>query len=354
MGYLEIAAAPLADFKKAIISIFFQASAETLNGVLALADSDDLLDDGFSNVYPALHKIIPLITFGSIEPTFGGIGVLTPTSPSFIGIDCFSPLFAPTLAVNLQMPNSTNYSPSPSSPEDQWRRDVFYMRGRGDLGDPDTQRLVVTPDAVHHALISFDLSLDCSCYFATNPEVLLGAPSFQITAGPTFSWAFDDVDKVGLSMAKSGGALWNTTPLMTPIPINSIVPSGLLFGAAGDEGSTATWSSASIASNTNPIGIPTSSQFVSSVYPGVVLGELQFFTGISADASDVDIRRLFIKADGTPQPPSVASDALGQAPDILLHGSSLWKAGVNTGSLGENFIKTGTINTNATALDITP
>ncbi len=108
-----------------------------------------------------------------------------------------------------------------------------------------------------------------------------------------------------------------------------------------------------IATSGNPIGIPTSAAFVAHVH-NVFVGELQVFTDVTRDATLEETRRLFIKADGTPQPLSVAAAELGD-PVIVLHGSNNWKVGNNTGSLDENFTKNdgGTINTaTAMVLDI--
>jgi hypothetical protein len=364
MGYLQIAESSLPNFTKAIISIWFRIPAATLDAVSALTDDPGgESSDGYEGACfsPPLYKIIPLITFGSLETGIGdAVGVQV--QPSFIGIDCAllddgRPVFingkiSPTLAVNLQTPIYCSFNKTPQDPDLEQRAECYYMGGAG-----PGQFLTVTPEVLHHALISFDISPTCSITWSN-----ANRPTDNvISPGPTFSWAFDDVGMVGPSMNPAGGGV--AAPSADPIADNYIIPQGL-FGivAAGDttsfpiEDSTdfvVTVSGSVIASNGNPIGIPTSSQFVLKVY-NVVEGELQIFTGISANASSEDIRRLFIDAEGRPVDPAVAQAELGQAPDILLHGSSNWKVGNNTGSLGVNFTKTGTINTYGTALDITP
>jgi hypothetical protein len=97
----------------------------------------------------------------------------------------------------------------------------------------------------------------------------------------------------------------------------------------------------------------------------VELAELQIFCGKAFDASNAGIRRNFIASEGIgggklqlkPVDPETAEKALGR-PDILLHGSSNWKVGKNTGSIGitknedgddeeieaGQFKRTGTIN----------
>jgi hypothetical protein len=82
----------------------------------------------------------------------------------------------------------------------------------------------------------------------------------------------------------------------------------------------------------------------------VEMAELQIFTGVTLDTGVEANRRTFIDferdADGNPirnddgkrtlKPvnPKQAEDLLGKRPDILLHGTTKWQAGKNTGSLG--------------------
>lgn len=361
MGYLQIPAASLANFKKAIISIWFLAPAATLDAVSGLADNPPGSGDGF----PPLYKIIPFITVGSLEETLAGasVGGGIPCSPSFVGIDCNlvgttnygGHLLTPRLAVNLQTPVTCSFNKAPVAPENEIRPEGYYMGGVGSRGSEgvDFQQLEVTPDVPHHVLISFDITPTCSVTWANanrSPPDEAGA----ISPGPTFSWAFDDVGMVGPSMGPAGGG--PSTPGSTPIADSFIIPQGLLgIAAAGDtftfpiEDSTdfiITVSNSVISSNGNPVGIPASAAFVDNVHD-IVIAQVQMFTGIDADATSEDIRRLFVKADGTPENPSVAAAALGVAPKILMDRPNDFKIGRNTGTIG-NFTPTGTITPYAT------
>lgn len=106
----------------------------------------------------------------------------------------------------------------------------------------------------------------------------------------------------------------------------------------------------------------------------VEMAELQIFTGVALDTSVETNRRAFIdferdangnpiqNADDTftlrPVDPAKAEQLIGKKPEILLHGSSKWIEGYNTGSIGVDvdesgelvktpsgqFVPTGTIN----------
>jgi hypothetical protein len=251
------------------------------------------------------------------------------------------------------MSNSTTFAGGDFEPIGEvYRPDAFYMSGYG-VADDGPQILEVTPDHWHHVLISFDLSAGCSCL---SPEEG-GANVF--TPGPTFTWAFDDVDKVGASMAQSGGATFGGGAGTN----DSIFPSYLLGIVPEVSGITATWSPVPL-SMAHSIATPTAAQFVDSVHP-VELAELQFFAGVTMDTRTETNRRAFITADGTPVPPvppmidnpaydpglpvsatnpeqipdpegAPAEKLLGRPPEILFHGSGNWSVGKNTGPMIDN------------------
>ena len=70
------------------------------------------------------------------------------------------------------------------------------------------------------------------------------------------------------------------------------------------------------------------------------MAELQIFSGVTLDTSIEANRRAFVGYDEEgssrlkPVDPKQAEDLLGKKPDILLHGSTKWQQGKNTGSLG--------------------
>jgi hypothetical protein len=387
MSYLELPAG-ISDCDKAVISLWFRVPNATLQSVIDLPGFADIpagSNDGFGIYRPPLFKIIPLLTFGSVESAFGyqyagDPDPLYPISPSFIGVDCNDSSRAPTVAVSLQMSNSTTFSQVPQFIDDQLRPDAFYMSGWGStpFTSEEPQKLEVTPDHWHHILISFDLSVGCSSF---TPDIAHPGP-YQITPGPTFTWAFDDEDKVGPSMGQSGGAIYISPPgatiPMIPIPHDSIIPSylvGIVQAVAPAGGITAMWNPVPLEMG-NSIATPTAAQFIDSVYP-VELAELQFFAGVTLDTRIESNRRAFITAStidpedptkqigGTPVPPvppmianpdynptlptgpsnplqipdpdgAPAEKLLGQPPDILFHGSGNWIIGKNTGPMIDN------------------
>jgi hypothetical protein len=86
----------------------------------------------------------------------------------------------------------------------------------------------------------------------------------------------------------------------------------------------------------HPIGIPVTSHHLDH-NTGIEMAELQIWAGKTLDTNDVGNRRLFIARNETgakvPVLPKVAAQRLGR-PHVLLHGSSNWKQGRNTGSTG--------------------
>lgn len=82
----------------------------------------------------------------------------------------------------------------------------------------------------------------------------------------------------------------------------------------------------------HPIGIPASAHHLTH-NTGVEMAELQIWANKTLDTGDASMRRLFIDKDGKPVPPKKAAEVLGK-PDILLHGSTNWKTGKNTGTIG--------------------
>jgi hypothetical protein len=96
----------------------------------------------------------------------------------------------------------------------------------------------------------------------------------------------------------------------------------------------------SVPSSKEAFGIPASTKYVDHIYR-VEMAEFQLFTGVTLDTGIVSNRRAFVDENGEPVLPKApegekppAEALLGKRPDILLHGSSDWEDGKNTGSLG--------------------
>ena len=83
----------------------------------------------------------------------------------------------------------------------------------------------------------------------------------------------------------------------------------------------------------HPIGIPAGAALGTEYNTGVEMAELQIWIGQTGDTSDQNFRRLFVDKNGKPVGTGTAKKQLGE-PDIMLHGSSNWKNGRNTGKSG--------------------
>jgi hypothetical protein len=99
-----------------------------------------------------------------------------------------------------------------------------------------------------------------------------------------------------------------------------------------------------VPSGGSPLGLPATPQFVNNIHH-VEMAEFQMWTGITLDTGKEENRRLFIdfERDDKGEPvdeelkpvsPKIAEKALGKRPDVMLHGSSKWKAGRNAGTAG--------------------
>lgn len=329
MGYLERSAG-IANFYKAVMSIWFRIPQEVIDAVTAQEDPETYEIDGFHGFcfYPAMHKMIPIFTFGSLETTYAdsNIGAELPLGPSFIGIDCS--LDPPVLAVNLQMNNEAVFNKAPDGT--LTRPSCFYMGGYGGSGN----QLSITGDEWHHILICFDLSTACD---VTYPESPPPSVVYSETA-PTFQWALDGVSRNGGTAFKSGSPLGDEDSLL----VFHIYPSSLAATPTSGPGdSTGAWSSVAIATNGNPIGIPASSDFVSNVY-NIETAEIQVFTDVTTTLDD-NITAFRREADGKPADPSLAATLLGKSPEIYFHTHTDYITGTNRGTAG-NFDKTGTIS----------
>lgn len=395
MSYLQLPGGILS-FSKAVISFWFRVPKASIDAARAQPVPDNLEGDR-NDYFPALFRTIPLVTFGSVEAAITDYGDGTgayPTSPSYIGVDCSRSRFTSlwpnqdSLAVHLAMPNTMSFVMTPMATDGRdppgepqfvhslQRKDAFYMSGKGDLpyvgGQPSI--LDVTANTWHHALISFDLTRSAVMRYTTAPQ---SAPPFapamlMLPNGPTFMWAFDDVDKTDYSLSPCCAQIYNTQPEgsvvipPSPLPLKQITTNNLIEIAAGAWAFIATWNPVPIKSLNNPIGTPASAMFVDNVYH-VEMAEFQLFTEVTLDTSIEANRRAFIDyerdADGIPikdkdgkftlipvdpvgRPPTddhpggqpaPAEKLFGKRPEILLHGSSDWSDGKNTGTTGVDY-----------------
>jgi hypothetical protein len=362
VGYLQIPDG-IANFDQAVISFWFRVPQESIDAASSQALSSHENDVNW--YFPALARTIPLVTFGSVEAAISGYGDGSgayPTSPSYIGVDCTGAVNPPanTLCAHLAMSNTMTFTMTPmasdgggSSGEPQFlhtlqRKDAFFMAGNGDkpyVGG-ELSQLVVTPDTWHHILISFDLTSAATVIYSTAGGNV--APIKHPVGGPAFMWAFDDVNRTDWSLYPSCAQVYNVQPpssaFVPPpvIPYKQITTNNLISVPGGAWAFIATWSPVLIKSLDNAIGIPTSVEFVDNIYR-VEMAEFQLFTGVTLDVSVEENRRAFVSGAGHPVIPTAAATLLGQSQKILLHRSSDWIAGSNSGSIAVDFDPTGTI-----------
>jgi hypothetical protein len=233
----------------------------------------------------------------------------------------------------------------------------------------------VSPDHWHHLLLSFDISLKCETGPCTRGNEDTGP--YNVPSAAKMWIAFDDQnqEKGGLSpfWANSGeDAAKNdvlsstgdefkknhqftpeerTTSVVDYPMVNKVTHIARDEGcvrldeAGGEE--TMPPSSKFTAGNLpdGPIGIPSHTKYVDNIYH-CEMAELQVFLDVTLDTKEEQNRRAFIDKDGKPVPPNQKEkkdakgnvikpagsiERLGKKPEILLHRSSNWEKGKNTG-----------------------
>ena len=222
------------------------------------------------------------------------------------------------------------------------------------------QRIV--PDHWHHLLLSFDLTKPCKAKGsgdAFNP--VDSSTAGQRTTSSCQMWvAFDDINltKKQLSVYWPDG--YRDPNAVLPVSgyyVASSTASNPAYSVTTPDLQGKTETTTQIVETPSyvfnpqpvhftPIGIPSTNVYVGAVRH-VEMAELQIFSGIARDLSNMDLRRAFIDDNGKPVPPdkkasetnpqSGSIEFLGNEPDILLHNSGTWKVGKNTGGLGSGF-----------------
>lgn len=210
----------------------------------------------------------------------------------------------------------------------------------------------ITPDHWHHLLLSFDLSSPCITAGTSQ-----NAPQHEMTVDGTSNfcrlwYAIDDVDH------RAGGGTDDPFDAnMGRFHVDGGDPNAILTENAH---ATATlnrgypnnvtlpapacsYPASAIPSHGAELGIPAATAYAADIKQ-VEMAELQIFIGVTLDTAVTTNRRAFVDKDGKPVKPTDgateddprgrAEKLLGKKPDILLHGSSDWKIGKNTGTLG--------------------
>ena len=240
----------------------------------------------------------------------------------------------------------------------------------------------IKPDRWHHLLLSFDVSMPVVSRSPSHSGDPLKSKNWLnvsegVSSYAKLWYALDDVDYRGRGAPKANG---EPTYHMGPYSVDYDVtqfggarpggppgdPNGILTRnawTAAEQGSTPyhlnmpiapisfSYFPGPIPSVAAAIGIPSSAQYVNHIYR-VEMAELQIYTGVTLDTAIEGNRRAFVDNAGKPVDPTSATEddplwpgekLLGKKPEILLHRSSNWKKGSNTGTLGLEFAGDGQI-----------
>jgi hypothetical protein len=216
--------------------------------------------------------------------------------------------------------------------------------------------VVIESDEWHHLLLSFDLSSAC---VTEGPP--LGGSRHATTAEGTTGWcrlwyAIDDVNYNGADNLKpwpvDGGSDQNA--ILSNSAWNVANSQTLYIYNLPQAPATCTYNPVPLPTSGVALGLPASADYVGNVHH-VEMAEFQMFIGVTLDPAVEANRRIFIGPAGKdslppsgpnspstssgsgllyPIDPKVAKTFFGKRPELMLHGSSNWIAGKNTGSLG--------------------
>jgi hypothetical protein len=214
-------------------------------------------------------------------------------------------------------------------------------------------RVTLEPDVWHHLLLSFDVggsvaigtpfaSSDCRLWYAIDDKDYRGAENLQPYRDTDGQWGPDAAALDPNAILTSNA--WRLSGLDPNFAASQYyqnhhvgLPSGAFAGAA-------------VPSNEAPIGIPSSTAYLDAICR-CEMAEFQMWTGITLDTAVEANRRAFLdyKRDERSNPipdedgklrlrpvnPAGAEALLGKRPELLLHKTSKWQKGENTGSLGK-------------------
>jgi hypothetical protein len=209
----------------------------------------------------------------------------------------------------------------------------------------------ITADSWHHMLVSVKLDDMSSTGWAFDDEDIAGGDITGHFGGLSHVYmAIDDVNLLGSDLTgdypegyddKNAVAASDCIEIANEIQPSEVPPGSPLGTPAEPTGPVPSYSvsSLTVPGGGNPIGLPATSEFASSILR-VEMAEFQMWTGVSMDTSDETFRRAFIDADGKPVPPdrkrgdgesSGSIELMGSRPNVLFNGSGNWINGKNTG-----------------------
>jgi hypothetical protein len=218
--------------------------------------------------------------------------------------------------------------------------------GRSELYDDYGQ--TVTPDHWHHVELSFDIDT-----ITTEGKIADGDPDTfgTINSSAKFYLAMDDENLTGKKLSYFTNRQDNTNGVVTVLGhfayTSNYIPSiyeTTSFDTYRGYTATTTYSGTYLGPATydfDPPGI----EFDVITVPGdivsnVQMAELQIYNNLLLDTSSVANRRFFINDKGKPVNPSKNYETLGK-PTVLLHRSTNWKKGKNTGVVEVDFQPSG-------------
>ena len=383
MSYLTLPNG-IPNFSKAVFSLWFRVPRESV-----IAASTHSLPTDDENFFMMQH-VLPLLTYGVVQtnanyqlmykdivgtkPPGSDIVVIQPVGyqrhtpyevdPCMIGLVCSDDgMF--NLAFNIQMGDKGSYQSLiwfvtgldyvEDSTEGNIPGSGFVGTGTGaykttivdgTYGIQDAQNeffyveteISLEPDKWHHLLLSFDVdgsltvgehpSSDCQLWYAIDDVDYRGPENM----GP-----FRDAPDDGLGS--------NTILTSNVYRQSGVIPpeGGRLFFNNYIAEPSGSYSPQSIPSNGSELGFPAAAHYMEGIFR-CEMAEFQMWTGVTLDTDINSNRRVFIDEDGNPVSPTEgatendprgpAEKLLGKKPDVLLHGSSNWKIGKNTGTTG--------------------
>lgn len=377
MSYLTLPSLNLADFSKGTISLWFRFSQDAIDNAIAHRAGYQPPDFGDGAFGPSIFAYgIPLVTFGRkvMAQTYGsiphawpfptgGIGATTfdavqradsPAEPSHLGLTLDDNNDAVLEMIFQTETRATVQGLVTEATDVHWElnasglayeqyqvvRDISHIRTAVPERFEIIPKFTIAADTWHHLLVSFDFSISVDVvalanYTGDNVE------RDAIKSVCQLWYAFDDENKDGQDNMGNSWAFHGPNDV---VPITALQSAFSFFPQSPPISSTGKpqitgelfdaeyhWAASPIPMQGGPVGLPASAEYVNTIYH-CEMAEFQFFAGIALDTSTQ--RRAFVDENGKPVDPAETQRILGKRPDILLHGSSRWKIGYNTGSTG--------------------
>jgi hypothetical protein len=377
MSHLTLPAG-IPNFSKAVISLWFRAPKESV-----IAASGHRIETGVEG-WSMLQSVLPLVTFGApqqnknytllvkdiahgdpqetvvVETPVAWIpGAPADVDPCYIALVCSSDGTF-NVAFNLQMADYGSYSGltwfatdmayipgySGAPPVGSGIVGVYYQStivdgSYGTNNQPEyfyvQSNITLQPDVWHHLLVSFDVG----------GALTLGLPKPSSTC--QLWYAIDDVDYRGWDNLQPYRDADDALSPNTILTSNIYRESGYVPGSGSKlfynhyvPNPAGSYSPGPIPSAGAGFGLPASAKYVDGIFR-CEMAEFQMWTGVILDTEITSNRRAFVDADGKPVNPTKGSEAdprapaerlLGKKPEVMLHGSSNWKTGYNTGTTG--------------------